>query len=117
MQRSSAGAIHQAGQPSAAGRGWVAACVFIVIGALLTELAPLVFGNASGAIVDWISLYYVTMKFFVLPAASVIVIATFLVRLLRRGSIPVAGGAATVLALLYLVQLALWPIAWIAWFA
>jgi hypothetical protein len=102
------------GQTSAvdpARSGWILASSFIALGSLLTELAPVVFGTGAEARLDW-SLGYVTMKFILLPLASALIIGCFLVGFASQRSVTAAAAIAGAVAILYLVQLALWPLFW-----
>ena len=90
---------------------WTIACVLMVTGALVTELAPAVFGAGDQAVVDW-SFGYVTMKFVVLPGASLLLVVLVLVWLLRRSRVPLMGLTAGLRGVAYLIQLVLWPRDW-----
>jgi hypothetical protein len=87
--------------------------LFILCGTLATEAAPLVLGTGARATFDW-SFPYVTMKFVLLPGASLLVLGGLLVQVAKRAAVPWPAWAAGLVALLYLVALALWPVAWFA---
>ena len=67
--------------------GWPAALV--IVGAfLVTECAPLILGIGERSVVDW-SFAYVTMRFILLPAASIIhVVANFIRAFIKHESTP-----------------------------
>ena len=83
---------------------WSCALLALVVGAFGTELLPMISG-APGFI-------YVTMKFVVLPAWSLIVLAVLAVGLFGDGHLPLQAWGASAIAATYLAVLFYFPLPW-----
>ena len=90
-------------------RRWISALVGFVASALGTEATPLIAGTGAQAKFDW-SFFYVTMKFIVIPAASLMILAVVNVSVWRNRRLLVWPAIIGSVALLYLVVLFKWPL-------
>jgi len=91
---------------------WPLALLFLLGGSVITEAMPHLFGSGAAARIDW-SFAYVTMKFVLLPGASLVVLCALLYGVLRRSPVPWQAGLAGLAALAYIVGIVLWPVAWL----
>jgi hypothetical protein len=90
---------------------WLLALIFILGGTMTNEAVPLLLGTGAAARVDW-SFPYVTMKFVLLPAVSLLLLGALVVGAFRHSHVTWHARVAALVALAYMVILALWPVPW-----